>query len=281
MAVSSYEKDVTLMEGEKPKVNLYDGHYSDHMKAAQTKVRIDTYGEDGDLGQSSWMTVKELNSMMEMLEVNSTSRVLEVGCGAGGTSVYVAKRYACKITGVDLNPHGVETANQLAAKDGVSDVADFVVLDASKPLPFEPDAFDAVFCNDTMCHIPSRKSVLEDWKRVLKPDGKMVFTDAMVVSGMVSSDEFATRSSIGKYYYPPLGENEKIIKSAGFELLDAIDTTPEAAQVAKRWHDSRDRYKAELQEPEDNFNGLQKFLHMVYTLLFEHRLSRFIYLAKK
>jgi hypothetical protein len=45
--VSSYEKDVTPMGGEKPKVNLYDGHYSDHTKAAQTKVRIDTYGKNG------------------------------------------------------------------------------------------------------------------------------------------------------------------------------------------------------------------------------------------
>ena len=35
------------MEGEKPKVNLYDGHYSDHMKEAQTKVRTYTYGENG------------------------------------------------------------------------------------------------------------------------------------------------------------------------------------------------------------------------------------------
>ena len=46
--VSSYEKDVTPMEGEKPKVNLYDGHYSDHMKEAQTKVRTYTYGDNGN-----------------------------------------------------------------------------------------------------------------------------------------------------------------------------------------------------------------------------------------
>ena len=45
--MSSYEKDVTPMEGEKPKVNLYDGHYSDHMKEAQTKVRTYTYGDEG------------------------------------------------------------------------------------------------------------------------------------------------------------------------------------------------------------------------------------------
>ena len=52
-AASSYEKDVTPMEGEKPPVNLYDGHYSDHMKEAQTKVRTFTYGEDGSFALHS------------------------------------------------------------------------------------------------------------------------------------------------------------------------------------------------------------------------------------
>ena len=45
---SSYAKDVTPMEGEVAAVNLYDGHYSDHLKEAQTKVRTDTYGPDGE-----------------------------------------------------------------------------------------------------------------------------------------------------------------------------------------------------------------------------------------
>ena len=42
---SSYEKNITKMEGHTAPVNLYDGHYSDHMKEAQTKVRTDTYGD--------------------------------------------------------------------------------------------------------------------------------------------------------------------------------------------------------------------------------------------
>jgi len=269
------------MEGEKPKVNLYDGHYSDHMKEAQTKVRTYTYGDNGDLGQSSWMSVKELDSMMSKLGVTKATKMLEIGSGAGGTSVYIATKYGCTVHGVDLNPLGVETGAALAKKDGVAETCHFQVIDASKPLPFEPSTFDAVFCNDSMCHIPGRQGVLEDWKRVLKPGGKLIYTDAMVVSGTVSSDEFATRSSIGKYYFPCLGENEKVIKAAGLSLVEAVDTTPEASELAKRWHDSRQTYKAELQEPEENFQGLQKFLYSVYFLLHERRLSRIMYVAQK
>jgi len=270
------------MEGDKAPVNLYDGHYSDHMKEAQTKVRTFTYGAgEADLGQSSWMTVKELDSMMAKIGVTKSTNMLEVGSGAGGTSVYIAKKYGCTMKGVDLNPHGVETGTKLAKKDGVAGTCSFQVIDASKPLPFDANTFDAVFCNDSMCHIPGRTSVLEDWKRVLKPGGKLIYTDAMVVSGTVSSDEFATRSSVGKYYYPCLGQNEKYIKAAGLDLVEVVDTTPEASLVAKRWHDSRETYKSELKEPEDNFQGLQKFLYSVYFLLHEARLSRLMYVATK
>jgi len=227
------------------------------------------------------MTVKELDYMMGKLNVTKSTKILEIGSGAGGTSVYIANKYGCTMKGVDLNPHGVENGTQLAQKDGVAATCSFQVIDASKPLPFDADSFDAVFCNDSMCHIPGRQSVLEDWKRVLKPGGKLIYTDAMVVSGTVSSDEFAIRSSVGKYYYPCLGQNEKYITAAGLTIVEVVDTTPEASQVAKRWHDSRQKYKAELKEPEENFQGLQKFLYSVYFLLHEARLSRIMYVATK
>jgi len=280
--ISSYERDVTPMEGDKSEVNLYDGHYSDHTQAAQTKVRYDTYGgEAGDLGQSSWMTVKELDQMMAMAKVTKDTPVLEIGCGMGGTAIYIAKKYGCKVMATELNAHGCETGKKLAAEAGVDKLVSFQVVDGSKPLPFDAGSFAVVFCNDSVCHIPNRAGMLEDWKRVLKPGGYAVYTDAMVVSGSVSSDEFKTRASIGKYYYQATGSNEKAIDHAGLKLVEAIDTSVEASQTAKRWHDARAKYKNELKEPEQNFLGLQKFIWTVHTLLHEHRLSRYLYVAAK
>ena len=109
----------------------------------------------------------------------------------------------------------------------------------------------------------------------------MIFTDAMVVSGLVSSEEFETRSLVGKYYFPPIGHNERVIEAAGFSSVVTVDTTPEASAIAKAWHDSRQRYKAELQEPEENFAGLQAFLWSVHSLLHEGKLSRELYVATK
>ena len=101
------------------------------------------------------------------------------------------------MTGVDINEHGVRNAEHLAAGKGVADRVTFHVADASKPLPFSPSAFDAVLSNDAMCHISNRLEVLAEWHRVLRPRGRMLFTDAMIVTGLVSQEELVVRSSIG------------------------------------------------------------------------------------
>jgi len=278
--MSAYEREVTTMEGEKSEVNLYDGHYSEHSEGALTKVRMETYGgSNGDLGQSSWMTVAELDHMMQLAMVTKDTPVLEIGCGCGGTAIRIAKTYGCYVMATELNPHGIETGKKLAAEAGVN--VGFQLVDGAKPLPFADNSYAVIFCNDSMCHIPHRAAVLEDWNRVLRPGGFVVYTDAMVVTGPVSSDEFRTRASVGKYYYQSAGDNEKAIRSAGLGLVHTIDTSGDASQVAKRWHDARANYKQELNEPERNYQGLQKFIWTVHTLLKERRLSRYMYIASK
>ena len=137
--------------------------------------------------------------------------------------------------------------------------------------------------NDAMCHIANRPAVLRDWRRLLKPGGRALFTDAMVVTGVVSHVELAIRSSIGFYLFVPPGANEAMLRDAGFTLLAVQDVSANAAAVAARWHDARSRHRAALlaREGEANFEGLQRFLRCAHTLSAERRLSRFAYLAEK
>ena len=59
----------------------------------------------------------------------------------------------------------------------------FREVDASQPLPFAAASFDAVVSNDAMCHIANRLEVLRDWHRVLRPRGRMLFTERWSVTG--------------------------------------------------------------------------------------------------
>jgi len=263
------------------KVDLYDNVYGDFTSRAETEVRRAAFGED--IGQSSWLTAEDWLRYADLAKVRAESRVLEVGSGSGGPAVYLATKRGCRVTGVDINQHGVANAERLAAARGLGDRATFRVVDASEPLPFGDVSFDAVLSNDAMCHIPHRRDVLRDWRRVLRPGGRMVFTDALIITGQVSHDEIAARSSIGLYFFVPPGENERLIAEAGFRLIAANDETAAAETIARNWRAAREQHREELitREGAANFDGLQRFLACVHTLSAERRLSRFCFVAER
>jgi SAM-dependent methyltransferase len=262
-------------------INLYDNVYADFASSAEAAVRRETYGED--LGQSSWLTASEWLEFADHLAIGAGSEVLEVGSGSGGPAVFLAAARHCRVTGVDINEHGVRNAIALAQARGLADRLRFEVVDAGRPLSFADGSFDAIVSNDAICHIHDRPAALRDWHRVLRPGGRTLFTDAMVLTGPVTHEELATRSSIGFYLFVPPGTNEELLRAAGFVVRTVRDVTANAAEVALRWHDARARHREALvaREGEANFDGLQRFLHCAHSLSAERRLSRYAYLAEK
>ena len=263
------------------RVELYDGAYANYGSDIYRQVRLETYGED--FGQTSWVTTEESREIPQLLDLKPDSSVLEVGCGSGGYALYLAEKIGCRLVGLDVNVPGVRNANELVAARGLAARVRFEECDASKNLPFDYHTFDAVFSNDVLCHLPGRPGVLCEICRIMKPGGRMLFSDALIVGGMISHEEIATRSSIGFYVYSPPGENERLLERAGFELIRVTDTTENASRIAKQWHQAREKRKKELValEGNRNFEGLQRFLSCVHSLTSERRLLRYLYLADK
>jgi SAM-dependent methyltransferase len=273
---------VSLEEISMPaKVDLYDNAYANYDAEVYRQIRVETYGED--LGQTSWVSAEESQEIPRALHLTSSSYVLEIGCGSGRYALQVAATVGCCVVGLDTNAPGIRTANQLAASRNMAPRVRFEICDAAKKLPFSASTFDAVFANDVLCHLPGRLGVLREILGVLKPSGRMLFSDALVIGGLISQQEIATRSSIGFYIFSPPGENERIIKQAGFRLESASDTSEQGAVIAKRWRDARDQRKEALLAIESaaNFEGLQQFLSTVHTLTSERRLLRYVYVAEK
>jgi SAM-dependent methyltransferase len=264
-----------------PSVDLYDNTYGNFEAGVLARVRARTYGTD--IGQSGWVTADEFATFADWLGLTAGQRALDVACGSGGPALHLARLTGCRIDGVDINAGGIAAATRQAEALGWADRATFTIVDANDDLPFADATFDAIISTDAMCHLTARLVVLREWQRVLRPGGRALFTDPVVISGPVTSEELATRSAIGPFLFVPPGTNERLIEDAGMRLVRRENLSAGAAAIAKRWHDARAEERTGLIDLEgrDRFDGLQRFLATVHTLTAERRLSRIAYLVER
>jgi len=231
------------------------------------------------------VTTEEFEQFLGWLDMSAApaSVVLDVGSGSGGPALFLACTLGCTVTGLDKNPDGVRVANQEAQRLGLDEEVHFLVGDASQPLPFEDHSFTAVICIDGMNHLPGRLQVLNEWHRVLRPGGRILYTDPVVLTGLLSTEEFALRSAAGSSFFAPPGEDERLIQQAGFQVRVVADATKNIAAVAHRWYMARAKHREALieVEGEEAFEQMQQGLSVVHLLSKERRLSRFVFVAQK
>ena len=261
-------------------VDLYNSTYGNFQKEVLTEIRRETYGED--IGQNSWITTDEYDTFYNWLNLSAGEHVLEIASGSGGPALYLAQKFKCRITGLDINEEGIKTANQQALDMGITS-ARFQLADVDQRLAFEAETFEALMCTDSMNHFHDRLGCLKEWHRVLKSGKRALFTDPVVITGPVSNEELAARSSIGFFLFVPLEMTTSLIKEAGFNLIRCEDVTSNIELTSGRWHAARQKHREDLIriEGEERFEGLQKFFSTVHKLTSERRLSRFVFVAEK
>lgn len=112
----------------------------------------------------------------ESAHVESGQKLLDVGCGFGGTISSINDRFSnMQMTGLNIDPRQLEVARQNVIPQN-ENVIDFVEADAVS-LPFADDSFDVVLAVECIFHFSSREAFLKELKRVLKPGGRLAFSD--------------------------------------------------------------------------------------------------------
>ena len=149
--------------------DLY-GSYANFDADVLARIRRRTFDED--FGQNSWTSAEEYRRWAAWLALGPDAHVLEIASGSGGPALRLAELTGARVTGVDVDPHGVATANERARDRGLAERVSFREADAGAALPFEDASFDALVCVDATNHLPDRAAVLREWRRVLKPGGK-------------------------------------------------------------------------------------------------------------
>jgi len=113
-----------------------------------------------------------VEEMLQWSGADHPPKILDVGCGIGGTSRYLANKFPeSKVTGITLSKNQVKRGTQLAADRGLSNV-NFQVMDALA-MEFPDNSFDLVWACESGEHMPDKKAYVDEMIRVLKPGGTL------------------------------------------------------------------------------------------------------------
>lgn len=186
-------------------------------------IHIGLYRDDVEpIADASRRTVETMAN--RLVKADAATRVLDIGAGYGGSARYLADRFGCKVTCLNLSETQNALNRTLTAEAGLKDLVDVVYGDFEN-IP-EPDGrFDIVWSQDAILHSGNRARVLDEVRRVLVDNGQFIFTDPMqsdtcpdgVLQPILDRIQLSTLASFG-FYRTELG-------ARGFEEFEPADLT--------------------------------------------------------
>lgn len=165
--------------------------------------------------------------LMQLGEIASSDKVLDAGCGVGGSSIYLAKNLGCKATGITLSKKQTQTGAGFAKREGVDTLVNFEQGDFTNT-GFDDDSFTVAWAMESMCHADPKTAFFNEMSRVLKSGGRLVISDFFKTSSYPIEKDKDMLMMFHGWAVPDilsLDEIKAIAKDAGFSVMAEIDQT--------------------------------------------------------
>jgi len=176
-----------------------------------------------------------IKKLLALLEISPHHEILDVGCGLGGSSLYLAKNYGARVTGITLSPKQVEMAS-CAAKEKRVKNAYFKVEDALSLASFPDKTFDLVWSLESCEQFYDKPLFIKQAFRVLKPGGRLLLatwcSGAEVYSGLQARQYRKLCMSLQLPYMPTLPRYVTLLEQEGFVTEQALDWS---MKVERTW----------------------------------------------
>lgn len=186
-----------------------------------------------DFDQDHYGGLAAVDALADRAAIAAGSRVLDVCAGLGGPARFLAARRGCRVVGVELNAGRAAGAFRLSRRVGLGRRVRVVRGDAQR-LPFAAGVFDACISQEALLHVPDKAAVLAGCHRVLRPGGRLAFTDWIAHSRLADRE----RDRLGEWMAATtLQTSERyrvLLGRAGFAGIQAEDLTAEWARLLRR-----------------------------------------------
>jgi SAM-dependent methyltransferase len=199
------------------------GRILDAMKAATISpqtVTVEQMAAVDHLHASGFAATVEL---ADTLSVKAGDHLVDIGCGVGGPARYMAKRFGCSVSGVDITPAFVDAARRLTALLKMEDKVKLELGDGQH-LPYGDAMFDGGYTQHVTMNVPDRAQFFGEAYRVLKPGAFFALTEHGLGKGGVPHVPCPwTEDGTGAYLVSPEDE-VSFLKNAGFADIRVVDT---------------------------------------------------------
>ena len=175
--------------------------------------------------------IQLIDHLAQLADIKTGSRILDIGCGFGGTSLYLAKKYGASVTGITISPVQVRMAKEAAAKTNVD--ASFLLMDAEE-MRFE-QPFDVLWSVESISHYHDPRKFFASAVKFLKPGCCFALTDWFQKENLSAATKKKFIAPIEKGMMVELrGMNDysDFLVSSGLQIIHRQDLT---LNCAKSW----------------------------------------------
>lgn len=207
-------------------LDRFSAYYDRALNPALIEIECAVCGSD--YGGTSWTTRDEADRLAEMLALAPGRRFLDIGAGSGWPALHLAHMTGCDAALLDVPIEGLVIARKRASADRLGESCWCVAGDGAA-LPFNDRTFDALGHSDVLCCLDAKLAVLQECRRVIRDDGRMVFT-VISIAPDLSAAEYARAVEAG----PPFKETSRayaaLLERSRWALTDRLDLTIEYAR---------------------------------------------------
>lgn len=148
-----------------------------------------------------------IDEVLKWAGAEKATKMVDVGCGIGGSSRYIASKFGCSASGITLSPYQANRGNELAREQGLPGQCSFQVADALD-MPFRSNTFDLVWSLESGEHMPDKPKFVGELFRVAAPGGRIIIVtwchrDLQPGETSLTKKEERLLRKINRAYYLP------------------------------------------------------------------------------